>query len=116
MLFSLSFAISFDFTEYVFLAKSVNLFFSREMTLCRKITVFSVLQLRLDVIELYIGEIDVFLLGQLSVFAVPGIDLGDFGHLCALDSVGAALAVAEIAKEFVDSVIAEGAWKEAGND
>ena len=41
-------------------------------------------ELILEIVQVDVGEVDVLLLGQLPVLAVPGIDLGDLGHLGAL--------------------------------
>ena len=41
-------------------------------------------KLILEIVQVDVGEVDVLLLGQLPVLAVPGIDLGDLGHLGAL--------------------------------
>ena len=38
-------------------------------------------ELVLEIVQVDVGEVDVLLLGQLPVLAVPGIDLGDLGHL-----------------------------------
>ena len=38
-------------------------------------------ELVFEIVQVDVGEVDVLLLGQLPVLAVPGIDLGDLGHL-----------------------------------
>ena len=41
-------------------------------------------ELVLEIVQVDVGEVDVLLLGQLPVLAVPCINLGDLGHLGAL--------------------------------
>ena len=43
------------------------------------------LELILEIVEVDVGEVDVLLLGQFPVLAVPRLDLRDLGHLGALE-------------------------------
>ena len=44
------------------------------------------LELVLHIVEIDVGEVDILFLGQFPVLAVPCVDLGDLGHLGALDN------------------------------
>ena len=59
------------------------------------------------IIKINIREINVLLLGQLPVLAVPALDVSNLWNLGSLHGVGPPLAVAEVPQELVDAVIAE---------
>merc|ERR1712176_241328 len=61
------------------------------------------------VVHVNIREVDVLLLGQLSIFTIPGLSGLDVRHLGSPYGVGPALSEADVPEELVDAVIAEAA-------
>lgn len=61
-----------------------------------------------QVIELDVRQVNVLLLRQLSVLAIPGLNLGDLGHGSAFDGGSAAFAIGQVSEELVDAIGAKG--------